>query len=125
MIATFFGAIQRHHPVKRLESLLNSRTFLIFFPLTILFLWGFFVGPIHGLLNQFVLAGLIRVAIIFAIAGLFFFFTLWLIGPHVLPTQLLPGTLNVLRLWYFNEDPELQSRRELALLSAAMICEHL
>jgi regulator of protease activity HflC (stomatin/prohibitin superfamily) len=73
--------------VKRLESLLNSRTFLVFLPLTILFLWGFFVGPIHGLLNQFVPAGLIGAAIILAIAGLFFLFTLWLIGPHVLPTH--------------------------------------
>jgi hypothetical protein len=73
--------------VKRLESLLNSRTVLVFLPLTILFLWGFFVGPIHGLLNQFLLAGLIGAAIILVIAGLFFFFTLWLIGPHVLPTH--------------------------------------
>jgi regulator of protease activity HflC (stomatin/prohibitin superfamily) len=87
MITTIFRAIRRRHPVKRLESLLNSRAFLIFFPLTILFLWGFFVGPIHGLLNQFVLAGLIGVAIVFAIAGLFFLFTLWLIGPHVVLTH--------------------------------------
>ncbi len=73
--------------MKRLESLLNSRTFLIFIPLTILFSRGFFVGPIYRLLNQFVLAGLIGVAIIFAVAGLFFLFTLWLIGPYVLPTR--------------------------------------
>jgi hypothetical protein len=50
--------------VKRPESLLNSRAVLVFLPLTILFLWGFFVGPIHGLLNEFALAGLIGAAII-------------------------------------------------------------
>ncbi len=76
--------------MKRLESLLNSRIVLIFTPLVTLFLWGFFVGPIHGLLNQFVLAGLIEVEIIFAIAGMFFFITRWcqLIGARVSEQQL-------------------------------------
>ncbi len=40
-------------------------------------------------------------------------------------TGLLLGTLNILRLRHFKEDPALQPRRELALLSAAMICQHL
>jgi hypothetical protein len=40
-------------------------------------------------------------------------------------TGLLLGTLNILRLRHYKEDPDLQPRRKLALLSAAMICEHL
>ncbi len=44
--------------MKRLESLLNGRTFLIFIPLSILFLWGFFVEPIHTLLDRFAFVGL-------------------------------------------------------------------
>ncbi len=40
-------------------------------------------------------------------------------------TSLLMGTLNILRLRHFKQDPALQPRRELALLSAALICEHL
>jgi len=40
-------------------------------------------------------------------------------------TGLLLGTLNFLRLRHYKEMPELQPRRELALLSAAMICQHL
>jgi GAF domain-containing protein len=40
-------------------------------------------------------------------------------------TGLLLGTLNILRLRHFKENPGLQPRRELALLSAAMICQHL
>jgi len=40
-------------------------------------------------------------------------------------TGLLLGTLNILRLRHYKETPELQPRRELALLSAALICQHL
>ncbi len=40
-------------------------------------------------------------------------------------TGLLLGTLNILRLRHYQEMPHLQPRRELALLSAAMICEQL
>lgn len=39
--------------------------------------------------------------------------------------SLLMATLNVLRLRHFKEEPELQPRRELALLSAAVICDQL
>jgi regulator of protease activity HflC (stomatin/prohibitin superfamily) len=73
--------------MRRLEPLLHSRIFLFFLPLAILFLWGFFVGPVHGLLNQFVLAGFIGVLIVGAVALLFYLVTLWLIGPHLLPTH--------------------------------------
>jgi CheY-like chemotaxis protein len=40
-------------------------------------------------------------------------------------TGLLMGTLNILRLRHFKTDPKLQPRRELALLSAALICQYL
>ncbi len=40
-------------------------------------------------------------------------------------TSLLMSTLNILRLRHFKHDPALQPRRELALLAAALICEHL
>jgi hypothetical protein len=40
-------------------------------------------------------------------------------------TSLLMSTLNILRLRHFKHDPALQPRRELALLSAALICQHL
>jgi len=40
-------------------------------------------------------------------------------------TSLLMATLNVLRLRHFREDPLLQPRRELALLSAALMCQQL
>ena len=40
-------------------------------------------------------------------------------------TGLLLGTLNILRLRHYKETPALQPRRELALLSAAMICQQL
>ncbi len=54
-------------------------------------------------------------------------------APHTLSREsqqeylasLLMGTLNVLRLRHFKETPHLQSRRELALLSAALICQRL
>jgi CheY-like chemotaxis protein len=38
-------------------------------------------------------------------------------------TSLLMGTLNILRLRHFKQDPGLQPRREWALLSAAMMCQ--
>jgi len=38
---------------------------------------------------------------------------------------LLMGTLNIMRLRHYKEDPVLQPRREWALLSAALICQHL
>ena len=40
-------------------------------------------------------------------------------------TSLLLGTLNILRLRHFKQDPGLQPRREWALLSAAMMCQRL
>lgn len=40
-------------------------------------------------------------------------------------TGLLLGTLNILRLRHYKEDPALQPRRKLALLSAGLICQHL
>jgi hypothetical protein len=40
-------------------------------------------------------------------------------------TGLLLGTLNILRLRHYKETTELQPRRELALLSAALICRQL
>ena len=52
-------------------------------------------------------------------------------GPHMRGIQreylisLLMATLNVIRLRHFREDPVLQPRRELALLSAALICRQL
>lgn len=39
--------------------------------------------------------------------------------------SLLMASLNLLRLRHYQEDPALRPRRELALLSAAMICQHL
>lgn len=40
-------------------------------------------------------------------------------------TGLLMGTLNIVRMRHYKEDPALQPRRELALLSSALICQYL
>ena len=55
--------------------------------LVILTLYGFFIGPLRALTNDILLGGLLNLFVTFAIMAVFFYLTLWLAGPHVLPVN--------------------------------------
>ena len=73
---------------KQRQGLLAGRLLIIIL-LVLMALYGFFIGPIrYAVTNDFLLGGLISMLVVFAILGVFFIFTLWLAGSHVLPVNL-------------------------------------
>ncbi len=56
--------------------------------LVILTLYGFLVGPLRALTNNILLGGLLNLLVAFALMAAFFYLTLRLAGPHVLPVNL-------------------------------------
>ena len=67
---------------------LPAGRFFIVLLLVVMALYGFFVGPIrYAVTNNFLIGGLISMFVVFAILGVFFIFTLWLAGSHVLPVN--------------------------------------
>ena len=75
--------------MKRLKSLftLSGPGLLRLFLLFALVAWGFLLGPLRAYSNSILIGGLISLGAVFAIAGLFYFITLWLAGPHMLPVH--------------------------------------
>ena len=65
----------------------SAGRFIIIVLLVLLTLYGLFIGPLRALTNDIVLGGLLNLAIAFAIMAVFFYVTLWLAGPHVLPVN--------------------------------------
>jgi hypothetical protein len=61
--------------------------FIIIILILVLLLFGFFVGPIRALTNEILVGGLVNLCAVFVIMAVFFYFTLWLAGPHVLPVD--------------------------------------
>ena len=61
--------------------------FIIIILILVLLLFGFLVGPIRALTNEILLGGLVNLCAVFIIMTIFFFFTLWLAGTHVLPVD--------------------------------------
>jgi hypothetical protein len=65
----------------------SAGRFIIIVLLALLTLYGLFIGPLRALTNDIVLGGLLNLAAAFAIMAVFFYVTLWLAGPHVLPVN--------------------------------------
>src|SRR5512139_1646055 len=65
----------------------SAGRFFIVVLLVLLTLYGLFIGPLRALTNDIVLGGLLNLSVAFAIMAVFFYLTLWLAGPHVLPVS--------------------------------------
>ncbi len=66
----------------------NTGRLVIIILLIVLALYGFFIGPLRALTNEFLLAGILNLFVAMVIMLAFFYLTLWLAGAHVLPVNL-------------------------------------
>src|SRR5512135_1802474 len=61
----------------------NTGRLVIIILLIVLALYGFFIGPLRALTNEFLLAGILNLFVAMVIMMVFFYLTLWLAGAHV------------------------------------------